>query len=434
MNRIQFKKLKFYSFILLAIIFFLALALITTGKTPVRLSLHNPKPPEKMLWKYQCVDTMKTSRDRARNWMEADDAHSDITLQVKAIKSLGANCIAIDTPYDPEFLPYLKAWVRESRKQKLLIWFRGNFSSWEGWFEYRKGMSSDELFDKTTKFITENPELFEDGDIFTPAPEGENGGPFNQVEKDEHEAYRAFLLKEHQIAKDAFAKIGKKVEVNWMSMNGGLAKRMFDQPTIDGLGKVVTLDHYIKTAPEMGEFIEYFAKNYGAKTIIGEFGAPIPEINGSMTEDQQAAFIDELFQELYKHKDTVIGVNYWVLYDSSTALYNQDFSERKAVDVVRKYFIPNIIKGRVADQKGNPIVGALVKAVGTDESVWTDDKGEFVFVTPNDSILLYASFPPDMLPAEKKLELKKKSTKVTLVLRHKEVSFMDRIKQFFRLQ
>lgn len=397
----------------------------------MRISLHNPNPPEKMLWKYQCVDTMKTSRDRARNWMEANDAHNDIALQVRTIKSLGANCIAIDTPYDPEFLPYLKVWVKEARKQKLLIWFRGNFSSWEGWFNYKKGMTSEELLDKTTNFITENPDLFEDGDIFTPAPEGENGGPFNQVEKDEHVAFRAFLLQEQQIARDAFAKIGKKVGVNWMSMNGGLAKRMFDQSTIDGLGKVVTLDHYIKIAPEMGEFIEYFANNYGAKTILGEFGAPIPEINGEMTEEQQAAFIDELFQELYEHKDNVIGVNYWVLYDSSTALYNQDFSERKAVEVVRKYFIPNSVKGKVVDEKGKPIVGALVKAVGTKEAEWTNSKGEFTFVTPNDSILLYSSSTQDLIPVQKKVDLHKKSTKVTLVLRSKHQTFWERFKNFF---
>lgn len=411
----------------------MALALISTGKSPVRISLQNPKPPEKMLWQYQCIDTMKTSRDRARNWQEANDAHRDIALQVRAITSLGANCIAIDTPYDPEFLPYLKAWVKESRRQKLSIWFRGNFSSWEGWFNYKKGMSSDELFNKTTRFIVDNPDLFADGDIFTPAPEGENGGPFNQVEKDEHAAYRKFLLQEQQIAKDAFAKIGKKVEVNWMSMNGGLAKRMFDQPTIDGLGKVVTLDHYIRSAPEMGEFIEYFAKNYGAKTIIGEFGAPIPEINGPMTEDQQALFVDALFQQLYKHKDNVIGINYWVLYDSSTALYNPDFSERKAADVVRKYFIPNIVDGKVVDEKGRPIVGALMKVVGTDESTWTDQKGQFTFVTPNPVIIVYASAPPDRIPVQKKLELKKKTTKVTLVLRQKQVSFMEKVKKFFNI-
>jgi hypothetical protein len=429
----QFKRLRFYFFFVLTVLLFVTIGAFVMGKAPVQFSIHQEKPPEKTLWKYQCIDTMKTSRDRARNWHTSEDAHNDAAKQVRAIKSLGANCIAIDTPYDKEFLPYLKVWVKEARKQNLKIWFRGNFSSWEGWFDYPKGMSSEDLFTKTSAFITENRELFKDGDIFTAAPEGENGGPFNQVEIDEHESYRKFLLAEQQITKDAFAKIGKNVEVNWMSMNGGLAKRMFDQPTIDGLGKVVNLDHYIKTAPEMGEFIDYFAKKYGAKTVIGEFGAPIPQINGEMTEDEQAAFLDSLFQELYRHKDNVVGVNYWVLYDSSTALYNQDFTPRKAAGVVQKYFIPNIIKGKIVDEKHKPILGAEVKIVDSQDSMITDKDGRFTLVTPDEKVTLYAT-NAERIPAQKEMNLSKKKTNVTLVLRSKDESWLEKFKNFFKIK
>jgi len=425
----RYKRIRFYSFFILTVILFFIIGSFVVGKSPVKFGIPGHESSGTTLWQYQCVDTMKTSRDRARNWQQAQDAHADTARQVRAIKSLGANCIAIDTPYDKEFLPYLKTWVKEARKNKLHIWFRGNFSSWEGWFDYPKGMSSEDLFAKTTDFITENPDLFEDDDIFTPAPEGENGGPFNQVEKDEHEAYRKFLLTEHQITKDAFTKIGKNVDVNWMSMNGGLAKRMFDQETIDGLGKVVTLDHYIKTAPEMGEFIDYFANKYGAKTIIGEFGAPIPEINGAMTEDEQANFIDSLFQELYKKKSNVIGVNYWVIYDSSTALYNQDFSERKAADVVRKYFNPNIIKGKVVDEKGKALPGVFVKLFNTPDTTTTDKDGNFSFITPNDTVTLYAS-DKIRTPAQKNVSLTKKKSSVKLVLRSKHESFIQKVRKF----
>lgn len=286
-------------------------------------------------WPYQCLDTMKTSRDKARAWKDDPKLDTYIKTEIGAIKQVGANCVAIGTPYNDEFLPYLTKWVTEARAQGLHIWFRGNFAEWEGWFNYRKGMTNDQLLTKTTTFVTSHPDLFQDGDIFTAAPEAENGGTYNQVEKDEYASYRQFLLDEQRVSADAFSKIGKKVEVNWASMNGGFARRLLDQPTIDGLGKVATLDHYIKTAPEMGDYIDYFDHTFGAKVIVGEFGAPIPEINGAMTQDQQAKFVEELMQQLYHHRSQVSGLNYWTSTDSSSAVFNLDGSFKPAAHVLQ---------------------------------------------------------------------------------------------------
>src|SRR5437764_393443 len=85
-------------------------------------------------WKYQCIDTMKVSRDEARLLAHDKNAQKEIAQQMEEIKKLGANCVAIGTPYDKEFIPILTIWVTEARKQHLHIWFRGNFSGWEGWF------------------------------------------------------------------------------------------------------------------------------------------------------------------------------------------------------------------------------------------------------------------------------------------------------------
>jgi hypothetical protein len=117
-------------------------------------------------------------------------------------------------------------------------------------------------------------------------------------------------------------------------MNGGLAKRMFDQETINNIGKTVAIDHYIADANEMGEFIDYFYSNFGAKVTIGEWGAPIPEINGAMDEKSQATFINSLLWKMYIRRDIVEGINYWVLYDSSTALLNNDYSPKEVVEII----------------------------------------------------------------------------------------------------
>ncbi len=394
------------------------------------LPIHISADSDSLLWKYQCIDTMKTSRDRARNWQESKDLHNSITKQVTLIKSLGANCIAIDTPYDAEFKEYLTAWVSASRKEHLKIWFRGNFSGWEGWFDYPHTLTSEKLLRDTAIFIQANADLFEDGDIFTPAPEGENGGEFNQVEIDEYPAFRSFLSNEYIIAKHSFEKIGKKVEVNWLSMNGGLARRMLDQETINATGNLVTIDHYIKTAPEMSDYINYFYTKFGAKVVIGEFGAPIPDINGSMTEDEQAKFIDSLFFELYKHRDKVEGINYWVLYDSSTAIIHPDGSHLKAAAVVKKYFMPLRITGIIKDTSNEPLADAQVKETTYGQVTKTDSNGEFSFIIPRTDTTLsiqkpdYTTFTTPV-PATL-------STPLTLTLPKTNPTLWDNIKNIFK--
>lgn len=334
------------------------------------------------LWAYRCIDTMKTSRDKARVWRESPDLAEHVESQMKTIVDLGGNCVALDTPYDAEFLPYLKKWVVSAREHGLHVWFRGNFSSWEGWFEYPKGMTTADHIRQTNEFITQNSDLFEDGDIFTPSPEAENGGPFNQVETDEHEVFRKYLIAEHGKAHEAFELIGKDVRTNWLSMNGGLARRMFDQETIDNLDRAVSLDHYVKTPQEMGEYIRYFAENFGSRVVIGEWGAPIPQINGDMTESEQAVFIEALLWEMYVHRKHIDGINYWVLYDSSTALLEPDGEYRDAIDEMKDYFHPGEIRGTVMDIFEEPLDGASVQLARGGEGVLVQSDGTFHLPVP----------------------------------------------------
>ena len=62
-------------------------------------------------WEIQSIDTMKFSRDLARQKLK--DPAFDITIdtQVRLIADSGVTHIAIATPYDEEFLPYLRKWV-----------------------------------------------------------------------------------------------------------------------------------------------------------------------------------------------------------------------------------------------------------------------------------------------------------------------------------
>jgi hypothetical protein len=321
---------------------------------------------------------MKVSRDRAREWPGRSTVRQDIARQVSLIKQTGANCVALATPYDAEFLPFLKMWVDEARRQNLAVWFRGNWSAWEGWFGYTGGLSMKAHLQQTRQFILDNPDLFQDGDIFTPCPECENGGILKGRTGETYNIYRQFLRDQYQTAGDAFNEIDKNVEVNWFSMSGGVAKAMLDQTTIDAIGGVVTIDHYTKDADGMEEFITYFKDTYNAKVILGEFGAPIPDLNGTMDEQQQADFIDEIMSRMYKHRDTIHAISYWVLTEGSTTIVNDDNTPRLAVQTLKKYFSPATVTGKITNTLGDPIEGIeIVSSNPLNDTTTTNKAGQY---------------------------------------------------------
>src|SRR3989339_521194 len=117
-------------------IFLLSLAITMVGVSVSAQPVATYQKPTVKFWRIQAVDTMKYSRDMAR--AKLNDSKFDITIdqQIHAIADTGANYVAIATPYDEEFVPILRRWVASARRYGLSVWFRGNFSGWEGWFEY----------------------------------------------------------------------------------------------------------------------------------------------------------------------------------------------------------------------------------------------------------------------------------------------------------
>lgn len=332
------------------------------------------------LWKYQCIDTMKTSRDRARSWGGRKDVSELIEKEVKIISEIGANCIVIDTPYDDEFVPFLKSWVGIARKYDLSVWFRGNWSQWEGWFDYPKEMTPREHLTKTSQFITNHSDLFADGDAFDPCPECEGNGYWRVP--DDNEEFREFKRSQKRALDEVFDKIGKKVITNRLSVIGGRAKDVFDAKTYDALDHEVTIDHYVESAALMEEYIRYFADEFNTKTFVGEFGAPIPDINGPMDEEKQAAFIDEVFAVLYTNRTNVIGVNYWVLTDGTTALLNPDGTARKAVEVLKNYFLPARISGVIVNTIDENLSAMKIRTSDGTAQTTSDESGRFQLTVP----------------------------------------------------
>ena len=332
-----------------------------------------PEPPRMSMWPIQSIDTMKYSRDIARERLHDKSFDIVIERQGKAIAETGATHIALATPYDEEFVPFLKRWVAAARVHGLNVWFRGNLSGWEGWFGYPK-ITREEHIQKTQTFIASHPELFADGDIFVSCPECENGGPGDPRQTGDTEAYRAFLIASAKSAADAFQKIGKKVDTNLASMNGDVARLVMDKATTKALGGSVTIDHYVRTPEQLVRDAAALALKSAGQIVLGEFGAPIPDIHGTMTEDEQVRWIDGALEKL-STEPSVRGINYWLSVGGSTELWTADGKPKKAVAALTRYFKPHVAYGFVRDGLGRPIGGAELSA--GEWSTKTDKHGYF---------------------------------------------------------
>lgn len=288
------------------------------------------------LWPVRSIDTVKYSRDIAREKSNVLEFNVVINAQVGNIAKTGANYIALGTPYDDEFKPFLKRWVDVARKYHLNVWFRGNFSGWEGWFNYPK-IDRAEHLKLTEQFILNNTDLFEDGDIFTPCSECENGGPGDPRQIGDIDGYRQFLKLEYQVANSAFAKTGKKVRAGYFSMNGDVARLVMDKSTTAALGGIVVIDHYVDTPQKLVSDIKEIASSSGGQVFLGEFGVPIPDITGDMSEAQQADWIKSALT-LLSNEHELVGLNYWVNVGGSTQLWDGDNKPKKAVPILTQFY------------------------------------------------------------------------------------------------
>lgn len=327
-------------------------------------------------WQVQSIDTMKYSRDPSAQYLDdLSGAKKTIAIQVKNISSTNATHIAIATPYDDKFLPVLRIWVTEARKNNLKVWFRGNFSGWEGWFGFPK-ISREQHLAKTEKFILANSDLFEDGDIFSSCPECENGGPGDPRMTGDVSGHKQFLIDLHTRAYKSFARIGKKVDTTLNSMNGDVAKLIMDPQTTKALGGIVTIDHYVKTSQDLVEDIKYLEKVSGGKIFLGEFGAPIPDIHGSMTEDEQSKWLESALS-LISSDPNVVGLNYWTSVGGSTEIWDSNGNAKPAVKTLSNFFHPEVISGTINDESGLPVGNAKLTIVVEGMTVYSDSKGKF---------------------------------------------------------
>ncbi len=335
-------------------------------------------------WNVQSIDTMKFSRDLAREKATDPTFNQEIDRQILKIVQTGATHVAIGTPYDEEFIPFIQKWVQSARRHNLNVWFRGNFAGWENWFGY-EDINREQHIKLTQEFILKNNYLFEDGDIFTSCTECENGGPGDPRFNDDVNGHREFLIEEYKVAKESFRKLGRDVRSNFYSMNGDVARLIMNKETTRNLGGIVVVDHYVQDPKEFADDIREIAEISGGKVVIGEFGAPIPEIHESFDNVKQAEWIEETLTYL-SDTELVEGINYWVGFGGSTRLWEENGNETLAADVIKGFYTPSVISTKVVNELNVPIEGAKVYTENKTAKTQKDGKFVIAYLPVNKSL------------------------------------------------
>jgi hypothetical protein len=153
--------------------------------------------------------------------------------------------------------------------------------------------------------------------------------------------------------------IGKDVKCGYFSVNGDVA-HLFTREDTARTGNVLVIDHYVKTPEELVADIKGYHEKTGAKIVLGEYGAPIPDIHGQLTEDQQDELIKQNLMALVKIRDIVGGLNYWTAFGGSTEIFKGPENPLKAAKTIEAYFNPMMISGNVQDEFGGALSGATV--------------------------------------------------------------------------
>ncbi|MDO8551717.1 MAG: PA14 domain-containing protein [bacterium] len=299
-------------------------------------------------WSIQSVSSMKETKDK----ICGQDSQNFINSWVDKAKELGANYVAVETPYDNpacgDALAYTQAWVNTIRSRGLKVWHRHMPLAFESIYNVPKATSSDKYLTMISNYIKNNPSLFADGDIFSPIPEPQNGGIdgvtgcANGVCQFSGPAdFNSWLRNAIDSSNNAFSQIGLggKIKIGYYGFDGFVAwgdnnpdwNGILEDSTVQKMGNI-TIDHY----PELvggdmtTDLQELEARYPNTPIIIGEWGSTgTTNLTQQVNKSMGAAAADP----------NVIGFNYWHMgMGGNEALINSDFTNREQFSTVQSYF------------------------------------------------------------------------------------------------
>lgn len=272
----------------------------------------------------------------------------------QTIKAIGADLVAVSTPYD--FPEQAALWSDQAEKAGRLVWHRHSNASdeWDrgqpnpmiGWYGVPRNLNRP-LSDLTNWIVTNGkkyPNLFKPGHIFTPKPEPQNMGILGvNATADQKPKFASakefnFWLRSAIAAATAgFAQLGipfttgayskDHINIGYFGFDGFIVagygnpdhqgKSVLEPETVQMMGNQITADHYPQGSDTMANFLKVFKQTWpGVDLILGEYGTT-----------QGADKIQGVLNDI-KADPIVKGLNYWELGPgkADVRLINDDYT------------------------------------------------------------------------------------------------------------
>jgi len=289
-------------------------------------------------WQYQSIDTMALSKDRL-----CDQATASLIDEVIHFDyEMNAHWIALSTPYDNyssynlcTVTPgYMEKFVNAARSNGLGVWFRSQWNSWQGDYNFQmltfdttpalpyetaggieavlNGTDNYSYLAKTYHWILENPTLFKDGDIFTPAAEPENAGiyPFCNppCQFPNASEFSRWIGDNMILDRMAFEKIGVNVSVGFWGI-GCDAPYNLENSTEEEM-EIFATDCYFANVTQVVDHLESTSEAMlGIPVVLGEWG----DIWDDGEEPIMSIRLHLLLYLLssWNYTQEFLGLNYW---------------------------------------------------------------------------------------------------------------------------
>lgn len=296
-------------------------------------------------WDIQSVSSMKETKDRVCTPRPVTFIDTWMDMAV----DLGANYVAVETPYDSPACAdaqfYTRAWIYSARAHRLSVWHRHMPIAFEGLYGVPKKI--DTYYQMIGDYIRNNSAIFASGDIFTPIPEPQNGGIHGVTYCDKAicqfrnaAEFNTWLRTAMDVANQAFKDIGLggKVKVGYYGFDGFVAwgdnnqhwDGILEDETVAKMGNI-TIDHYPQLVGDtmQNDLDELESKYPGVPIIIGEWGTVTGgNVGQQVVYDLSAAM-----------RPSIKGFNYWHAgMGGHEALVNEDFSKRTHFADVQSFY------------------------------------------------------------------------------------------------
>jgi len=298
------------------------------------------EPVSNSFWQLRSIDAMKETKDIICNQRSVDF----VNRWVETAKELGVTHIAISTPYESpvcgDAYTYTKIWADSIHNAGLNVWHRHMPLEFEGIYGSQKDPGKDFL-SQIAVYIQSHPEIFAEGDIFTPIAEPQNGGirgvsycaqDICMFESAAH--FNSWLRNATVSTKLAFETIGlgsAQVKVGYWGFDGFIAwgdnnpdwqgKSFLEDATVSMMGNI-TIDHYPELVgstmeQDLNELHQLFPQ---IPIVIGEWGTVTGgDVSNQVISTMKAA-----------QRPYIIGFNYWHMGTGGhEALINEDFSKNE---------------------------------------------------------------------------------------------------------